>query len=119
VTKSRSVFEAALALRCFVDHPPKGLIRRLNFAVLAVASHIGRNSLGIEVEDIRREVENFGKLLDHSILRWGQFMFVAPKANVVIVRTGSDFGIDIVQWSQVFQYIADAVSRGEASPSVP
>ena len=32
--------------------------------------------------------------------------FVAPKANVVIVRTGSDFGINIVQWSQVFQYIA-------------
>ena len=49
----------------------------------------------------------------------GQFIFAAPKANVVIVRTGSDFGIDIVQWSQVFQYIADAVSRGEASPSVP
>jgi hypothetical protein len=44
---------------------------------------------------------------------------VAPKANVVIVRIGSDFGINIVQWSQVFQYIADAVSRGEASPSVP
>ena len=60
-----------------------------------------------------------GDYVYSAIGRWGQFIFVAPKANVVIVRTGSDFGIDIVQWSQVFQYIADAVSRGEAARSVP
>jgi CubicO group peptidase (beta-lactamase class C family) len=60
-----------------------------------------------------------GDYVYSAIGRWGQFIFVAPKAKVVIVRTGSDFGINIVQWSQVFQYIAEAVSRGEASPSVP
>ena len=47
----------------------------------------------------------------------GQFIFVAPRANVVVVRTASNFGIDIVQWPQVFQYIADSVSHG--GPSRP
>ncbi len=28
-------------------------------------------------------------------------------------------GLGLVQWSQVFQCITDAVSRDEASPSVP
>jgi CubicO group peptidase (beta-lactamase class C family) len=54
-----------------------------------------------------------GDYVYSAIGRWGQFIFVAPKANVVIVRTGSDFGIDIVQWSEVFQYIADSLARGE------
>ena len=50
-----------------------------------------------------------------AIGRWGQFIYVAPKAHVVIVRTGRDFGIDIIQWSQVFQYIADSVSHSSES----
>jgi CubicO group peptidase (beta-lactamase class C family) len=37
-----------------------------------------------------------GDYVYSAIGRWGQFIFVAPKANVVIVRTGSDFGINIV-----------------------
>jgi hypothetical protein len=40
---------------------------------------------------------------------------VAPKANVVIVRTAGNLGLDIEQWPQVFQYIADFVSHGEQS----
>ena len=45
-----------------------------------------------------------------AIGRWGQFIFVAPRANVVIVRTAGDLGLDLEQWPQVFQYIADSVS---------
>jgi len=54
-----------------------------------------------------------------AIGRWGQFIFVAPRANVVIVRTAGDLGLDIVQWSQVFRYIADSVSHGEPSKPPP
>jgi hypothetical protein len=39
---------------------------------------------------------------------------VAPKANVVIVRTGGSFGVDQLKWLQVFRYIATFVSRGAA-----
>src|SRR5208282_5124796 len=46
-----------------------------------------------------------------AIGRWGQFIFVAPRANVVIVRTAGDFGLGLEQWPQVFQYIANFVSR--------
>jgi len=54
-----------------------------------------------------------------AIGRWGQFIFVAPRANVVIVRTAGDFGLDLEQWPQVFQYIADSISRGESSQPAP
>src|SRR5215467_852281 len=47
-----------------------------------------------------------------AIGRWGQFIFVAPKANVVIVRTGGSFGVDQLQWMQVFRHIAISLSRG-------
>ncbi len=52
-----------------------------------------------------------------AIGRWGQFIFVAPRANVVIIRTAGDFGLDLEQWPQVFQYIADFVSHGGQSGS--
>jgi len=54
-----------------------------------------------------------------AIGRWGQFIFVAPRANVVIVRTAGDFGLDLEQWPQVFQYIANFVSHGEPSKPAP
>jgi hypothetical protein len=41
---------------------------------------------------------------------YGQFIFVSPRAQVVIVRTGRDFGIEPLSWPQVFHYIADHVS---------
>jgi len=50
-----------------------------------------------------------------AIGRWGQFIFVAPRANVVIVRTAGDLGLDIEQWAQAFQYIADFVSHSGQS----
>src|SRR5260370_18456095 len=38
---------------------------------------------------------------------WGQYIFVAPKTKVVIVRTGSKWGrIGPVGWEQVMRYIA-------------
>ena len=48
-----------------------------------------------------------------AIGRWGQFIFVAPKANVVIVRTAGNLGLELPQWPQVFQYIADYVSHSK------
>ena len=52
-----------------VDRARKSLIGGLYLAIGGVARDIGRNSLGIEIKNIRLEVENFGKLLDHSIFR--------------------------------------------------
>jgi CubicO group peptidase (beta-lactamase class C family) len=60
------------------------------------------------------EVAASGEYVYSAIGRWGQFIFVAPKANVVIVRTGGSFGIDQLKWLQVFRYIATFVSRGAA-----
>jgi len=54
-----------------------------------------------------------------AIGKWGQFIFVAPKAKVVIVRTAGDLGLDLEQWPQVLQYIADFVSHGEPSRDAP
>jgi CubicO group peptidase (beta-lactamase class C family) len=54
-----------------------------------------------------------------AVGRWGQFIFVAPKANVVIVRTAGNLGLELEQWPQVFQYIADSVSKVEPSKSAP
>ena len=48
-----------------------------------------------------------------AVGRWGQFIFVAPRANVVIVRTAGNLGLELEQWPQVFQYIADSVSRAK------
>ena len=47
---------------------------------------------------------------DYSVMGIGtyeQFIFVSPKAKVVIVRTASADGIDPLCWRQVVQYIAD------------
>jgi CubicO group peptidase (beta-lactamase class C family) len=60
------------------------------------------------------EVAASGEYVYSAIGRWGQFIFVAPKANVVIVRTGGSFGVDQLKWLQVFRYIATFVSRGAA-----
>ncbi len=54
-----------------------------------------------------------------AIGKWGQFIFVAPGANVVIVRTAGKLGLELPQWPQVFQYIADYVSHREQSGSAP
>ena len=54
-----------------------------------------------------------------AIGRWGQFIFVAPRASVVIVRTAGKLGLELPQWPQVFQYIADYVSHREQSGSAP
>jgi CubicO group peptidase (beta-lactamase class C family) len=42
---------------------------------------------------------------------WGQYIFVSPKTGVVIVRTGSRWGISPLVWPQVFQYIATKAAR--------
>jgi CubicO group peptidase (beta-lactamase class C family) len=65
---------------------------------------------------------NSGGLDDYSfeaVGKWGQFIFVAPKAHVVIVRTAGNLGLELPQWPQVFQYIADSVSKAEPSKPAP
>jgi CubicO group peptidase (beta-lactamase class C family) len=37
----------------------------------------------------------------------GQYLYVAPDADVVIVRNGSDWGVDNLTWLRIFQEIAD------------
>ena len=40
----------------------------------------------------------------------GQYVYVAPDANAVIVRTGSDWGIDNDAWLETFRQIADRLA---------
>jgi CubicO group peptidase (beta-lactamase class C family) len=42
---------------------------------------------------------------------YGQFIFVSPKAKVVIVRTADKDGIDPPYWREVFQHIAERVDE--------
>lgn len=42
---------------------------------------------------------------------YGQFIFVSPKAKVVIVRTADEDGIDPRQWREVFKYIAGQIDQ--------
>ncbi|HYK65639.1 MAG TPA: serine hydrolase [Patescibacteria group bacterium] len=42
---------------------------------------------------------------------YGQFVFVSPRTEVVIVRTADSDGIDPPLWREVFQYIADHVDQ--------
>ncbi|HXW84132.1 MAG TPA: serine hydrolase [Candidatus Binataceae bacterium] len=40
---------------------------------------------------------------------WGQYIFVSPAKKIVIVRTGSKWGIDSGDWPQIFRNIAKQV----------
>ncbi len=42
---------------------------------------------------------------------YGQFIFVSPKTNVVIVRTADEDGIEPPQWREVFENIAEQVDQ--------
>ncbi len=51
---------------------------------------------------------------------WGQYIFVAPKTKVVIVRTGSTWGsIGPGGWDQVLRYIATHTGRSSDDAGVP
>jgi hypothetical protein len=49
---------------------PKRPVSGLYFAIRGIASDVRRDSLGIKIKNIRRNIENFGELLDYRILRW-------------------------------------------------
>jgi len=44
---------------------------------------------------------------------YGQFIFVSPGTQVVVVRTGKDSGIDTFAWTRVFRYIAERVASAD------
>jgi hypothetical protein len=41
----------------------------------------------------------------------GQYVYVAPDADVVIVRNGSEWGVDNDTWLRSFREIADRLAR--------
>lgn len=43
---------------------------------------------------------------------YGQYIYVAPRADTVIVRTGSDWGTDNPAWLSLFRDLTDQVSHG-------
>jgi len=40
---------------------------------------------------------------------WGQYIFVSPKNKVVIVRTGSDWGVGLAAWQGILAYLANHI----------
>jgi CubicO group peptidase (beta-lactamase class C family) len=41
---------------------------------------------------------------------WGQYIVVSPKNKVVIVRTGSKWGIDAGSWQQILRYLTSRIA---------
>ena len=46
-----------------------------------------------------------------AVGKYGQYLFISPPTQVVIVRTAKAWGLDWVVWPRVFQYIADQIGR--------
>jgi CubicO group peptidase (beta-lactamase class C family) len=59
----------------------------------------------------------------YALGNYGQYIYVAPDADVVIVRTGSDWGVDNEAWLDRFRQVSDRLEagdpRGRASPAAP
>lgn len=55
------------------------------------------------------DVERRGRF--YALGKYGQYVYVAPDANAVIVRFGSDWGVDNVIWLATFRDIADQFAR--------
>jgi CubicO group peptidase (beta-lactamase class C family) len=47
----------------------------------------------------------------------GQYVYVAPDANAVIVRLGEDWGADNSTWRAIFRSIADGLADGSLAPA--
>jgi CubicO group peptidase (beta-lactamase class C family) len=50
---------------------------------------------------------------------YGQYIYVAPDADAVIVRAGSDWGVDNQTWLAIFRDVTDqlADSTGSGAPA--
>ena len=42
---------------------------------------------------------------------YGQYIYVAPEEDAVIVRTGSDWGMDNPHWLALFRHLASQLPR--------
>ena len=46
----------------------------------------------------------------YALGNFGQYIYVAPDASTVIVRNGSDWGVDNDRWLAVFRGVADELA---------
>jgi CubicO group peptidase (beta-lactamase class C family) len=55
------------------------------------------------------DVERAGRF--YALGNLGQYIYVAPDADTVIVRTGSDWGVESDTWLRILRDVADRVAR--------
>ena len=56
-----------------------------------------------------RDVERPGRF--YAFGKYGQYIYVAPDADVVVVRFGRDWGVGNITWLATFRDIADQLER--------
>jgi CubicO group peptidase (beta-lactamase class C family) len=49
----------------------------------------------------------------YAMGKYGQYIYVAPDANAVVVRLGRDWGVDNTTWLAIFRDITDQLERRE------
>ncbi len=53
-----------------------------------------------------------GGVYDYSAAgKYGQFIYVSPEANLIIVRNGEKYGIEFADWLQVFYRFASSIAK--------
>ena len=52
-----------------------------------------------------------GKSDFHAVGNKGQYIYISPQKNVIIVRTGFDYGIPSSRWLHLFYQLADAYKQ--------
>jgi CubicO group peptidase (beta-lactamase class C family) len=56
-----------------------------------------------------RDVERPGRF--YALGKYGQYIYVAPDADAVVVRFGRDWGVGNITWLATFRAIADQLKR--------
>jgi CubicO group peptidase (beta-lactamase class C family) len=57
-----------------------------------------------------RDVERPGRF--YAFGKYGQYIYVAPDADTVVVRFGRDWGVGNITWLATFRDVADQLARG-------
>jgi CubicO group peptidase (beta-lactamase class C family) len=60
------------------------------------------------------DVERPGRF--YALGNYGQYIYVAPDADAVVVRFGRDWGVDNRTWLATFRDVADQLVRGRGRP---